>query len=291
MSGEEDPTPDLSVVVVSHHSHSVLPRCLDSLAAQRELSIEVIVVDNGSQPPPPRHPGTDHVLLNPDNPGFAVACNQGAALAHADWLLFLNPDCFPAPGDLSALLAIARSQPRPVLLGAALRNADGSPQAASLRRDPTPARLLAALRHGRLAVEIDAHAQPAREVIEAEAVSGALMLMPRSLFAELGGFDEGYRLHFEDLDLCRRVRAAGYRVLFSPAPTIVHLKGSSSRRRPMWVAWQKHRGLRRYFERFDAPRLDVPRRVGMRLLLWLALPMLLFNALRGPQRRRPPEEH
>jgi N-acetylglucosaminyl-diphospho-decaprenol L-rhamnosyltransferase len=291
VSGDESSSPELSVVVVSHHSHSVLPRCLDALVAQRDLSIEVIVVDNGSQPPPPQHPGIDHVLLNPDNPGFAVACNQGAALARADWLLFLNPDCFPAVGDLAALLATARSQPAPVLLGAALRNADGSPQAASLRRDPTPARLLAALQHGRLAVEIDTRAQPAGEVIEAEAVSGALMLMPRSLFAELGGFDEGYRLHFEDLDLCRRVRAAGHRVLFAPAPAIVHLKGSSSRRRPLWVAWQKHRGLRRYFERFDAPRLDVPRRVGMRLLLWLALPMLLLNALRDPQRRRPPEEH
>lgn len=291
MSGDESSSPELSVVVVSHHSDSVLPRCLDALSAQRGIRIEVIVVDNGSQPPPAAHARIDQLQLNSGNPGFAVACNQGAALARADWLLFLNPDCFPAADDLDQLLQIARMRPDCGLLGAALRNADGSPQAAALRRDPTPARLLRALRHGRLAVELDAKAQGAQSVIEAEAVSGALMLMPRVLFAKLGGFDEGYRLHFEDLDLCRRVREAGHRVLFAPAPAIVHLKGSSSRRRPLWVAWQKHRGLRRYFERFDAEGLDLLRRSGMRLLLWLALPMLLLSALRDLRRAQTEAEH
>jgi len=277
-------TPELTVVVVSHHSESVLPRCLDALAAQRDVRLEVIVVDNCSQPPPATLPRMDRLLLNAGNPGFAVACNQGAAVARADWLLFLNPDCFPAQDDLAGLLETARAQPALRLLGAALRNADGSPQAAALRRDPPPARLLAALRHGRLAVEVDAPVRASQSVLDAEAVSGALMLMPRAVFEQVGGFDEGYRLHFEDLDLCRRVREAGHRVLFAPAPAIVHLKGSSSRRRPLWVAWQKHRGLRRYFERFDAQRLDVARRLGMRLLLWLALPMLLLNALRDLRR-------
>jgi N-acetylglucosaminyl-diphospho-decaprenol L-rhamnosyltransferase len=77
------------------------------------------------------------------------------------------------------------------------------------------------------------------------------MLVPRA-FDAVGGFDEGYRLHFEDLDLCRRLRQRGLRVVFASALQITHLKGTSSRRRPLWVAWQKHRGWRRYFERFDA---------------------------------------
>jgi N-acetylglucosaminyl-diphospho-decaprenol L-rhamnosyltransferase len=282
--------PELSVVVVSHHSAAVLPRCLDALTGQRGIALQVIVVDNGSQPPPDRHPRIDALRLNSDNPGFAVACNQGAALARADWLLFINPDCFPGPEDLATLLALARAQPNLGLLGAQLRNADGSPQAASLRRDPTPARLLAALRRGRMAVEVDAQTLPGARVWEAEAVSGALMLVPRTLFEKLGGFDENYRLHFEDLDLCRRVRAAGHRVLFAPAPAILHLKGSSSRRRPLWVAWQKHRGLRRYFERFDAACLGWSARQGMRLLLWLALPMLLLNALRDARSPSLPHE-
>lgn len=271
--------PRLSVLVVVHHSADVLPRCIEGIDANAgiEGGLECIVVDNGSTPPQPRLPGIDLLLRNEHNPGFAVACNQAAAAARGDWLLFLNPDCFLAPGQLIELLGLATDKPGLGLLGAQLLEADGRPQAASLRRDPTPARLLQGLLRGRSTVELSAPAQG--EVIEAEAVSGALMLMPRAAFEAVGGFDEGYRLHFEDLDLCRRLRAAGFGVGFAPGVRVVHLKGSSSRRRPLWVAWQKHRGLLRYFRRFDAPALRWPWRLGYRLLLALALPLLLLRAL------------
>jgi N-acetylglucosaminyl-diphospho-decaprenol L-rhamnosyltransferase len=97
---------DLSVLIVSHNSTDVLPRCLDALIAQGELRLEVIVVDNGSAERPQHHPRLNELICNPDNPGFAVACNQAAARARAPWLLFLNPDCFPGPGDLARLLAL-----------------------------------------------------------------------------------------------------------------------------------------------------------------------------------------
>lgn len=272
---------DLAVLIVSHDSNDVLPRCLDALAAQCGIALEVALVDNASAVPPAAHPRLDQLIRNPDNPGFAVACNQAAGRTRADWLLFLNPDCFPGPNDLAALLALAEQangDGRLGALGAQLLEADGSAQAASYRYDPTPGRLLAALRRGRAAIE---PAPPQTgEVLDVEAISGALMLMPRAAFDAVGGFDAGYRLHFEDLDLCRRLRQHGLRVRFAPMPRITHLKGTSSRRRPLWVAWQKHRGWRRYFERFDAHSLGVPARWGFRLLLWLALPGLLLRALK-----------
>jgi hypothetical protein len=163
------------------------------------------------------------------------------------------------------------------VLGVQLLDPDGSAQAASFRRDPTPRRLLGSLLRGR--AEIEPAPPKDSGLLDVEAISGALMLIPRDAFAAVGGFDEGYRLHFEDLDLCRRLRQGGRRVLFSSALRVVHLKGTSSRRRPLWVAWQKHRGWRRYFERFDAAGVPAPQRWAFRAALWLALPLMLLRAL------------
>ena len=78
------------------------------------------------------------------------------------------------------------------------------------------------------------------------------MFTTRELFQRLHGFDTGYVLHCEDLDLFRRTLAEGYGVAMAPNVRVTHLKGTSSRRRPAWVEWQKHRGMLRYFRKFDA---------------------------------------
>ena len=97
--------------------------------------------------------------------------------------------------------------------------------------------------------------------------AGALMLLPTGLYAHLDGMDEGYRLHAEDLDLCRRVREAGYEVVVANDLRVTHLRGVSSRRRPVWVEWQKHRGLWRYFSKFEAN--DTP--AWLTPVLWCGL--------------------
>src|SRR3546814_18218189 len=90
-----------------------------------------------------------------------------------------------------------------------------------------------------------------------EAVSGALMLLPRALFDRIGGFDEGYRLHVEDLDLCRRAREARAAVAVANHVRVVHVRGVSSRSRPGFSAWHKHRGMWRYFRQFAAPSRNI----------------------------------
>jgi len=238
----------VAAVVVTHHSAATLRACVDSLLQQAEL-VELWVVHNGSSDhwrdclPADARVGQ---IANPDNPGFARACNQGAAASRADWLLFLHPDCEMTDGALASMLAAWARRPTLGLLGAPLVTADGSPQAAARRRTPTPQVVLWGGRP-----ELAPSVEPGVEVEAVEAISGALMLLPRDLFLELGGFDEGYRLHCEDLDLCRRVLAAGHEVGIAARVPVLHHKGTSSRRRPIWVEWQKHRGMWRYFSKFD----------------------------------------
>jgi N-acetylglucosaminyl-diphospho-decaprenol L-rhamnosyltransferase len=118
----------------------------------------------------------------------------------------------------------------------------------------------------------------------AEVVSGALMLLPRAAFEAVSGFDEGYFLHCEDLDLCRRLRDAGYAVHYAGSVAVEHGKGGSSRHRPVFVAWHKHRGMWRWFRRFD----PAARNPALRGVVWLGLwarfvallPLLLWRKWR-----------
>jgi hypothetical protein len=141
----------------------------------------------------------------------------------------------------------------PALLGADLVDEDGVRDGAARRRDPDFSAMLRALARGgrgpALALPV---ADEAVQVVDA--VSGALMLTPRVVFESVGGFDTAYRLHAEDLDLCRRVREAGATVAVANDVRVVHLRGVSSRSRPIFVEWHKHRGLWRYFGKFEAPR-------------------------------------
>lgn len=243
----------LTAVVVSHNSGACLLDCVTDLLAQ-QMPLDVVVVDNASHDGAPDRLPADarvRVVKNADNRGFAVACNQGAALAQAPRLLFINPDCRLAPDALPRLCARLDATPRLGILGADLRNADGTPQAAARRRTPRPMRAIGQLL-GRGNESEPLEMVDVDGLVEVEATSGALMLMPRTVFEQLGGFDEGYVLHCEDLDLCRRVLDAGWRIAVDTRVAVIHLKGTSSRRRPVWVEWQKHRGMWRYFHRFDA---------------------------------------
>jgi hypothetical protein len=115
----------------------------------------------------------------------------------------------------------------------------------------------------RAARDLSIPADDGRLLQPVDAVSGALMLLPRALFARLGGFDEAYRLHAEDLDLCRRAQAAGALVAVANDVRVVHLRGVSSRARPLFVEWHKHRGLWRYFRKFEAPNLGLVTRLAV----------------------------
>jgi N-acetylglucosaminyl-diphospho-decaprenol L-rhamnosyltransferase len=176
--------------------------------------------------------------------------NLAARQAHGQALLILNPDCLLGEEDLMRLLAVQAAHPNAGLVGAVVCDADGRPDPASWRRDPLLHRSLNTLL-GRRGDAVQVKREIPDEVIEAEAISGALMLMSRELFERLGGFDEKYFLHCEDLDLCRRVRDSGHQVLLAGDVRVAHGKGGSSRHRPVFVSRHKHHGMWRWFRSHD----------------------------------------
>ncbi len=256
--------PQLSIIIVAADSGPSLRECVER-ALTGDVAAEVIVLDNASSDGISQAVEREHahdarvrVIYNQTNLGFGAAANRGAALARGEALLILNPDCLLRPDTAARLLSVLHEEPRAGLIGAVVCDADGTPDPASRRRDPLLRRSLNALT-GRAAYEtsdpscagINIPGPIPDSVSDEEAVSGALMLLPRDLFAGLGGFDEGYFLHCEDLDLCRRVRDTGRRVLLVGDTRVLHAKGGSSAHRPVFVSRHKHRGMWRWFRKFD----------------------------------------
>ncbi|MGH8083278.1 MAG: glycosyltransferase family 2 protein, partial [Lysobacter sp.] len=262
----------VKAVVVTYRSAATIDECLTRLRASEGV-VAIRVVDNqsddGTLDIVQRHASLDprlRFIANPDNPGFSVGCNQGAAdlepaPGEDEWLAFVNPDCMVEPDTFYRLHALAAPS-GDVLISADLVNEQDERDAAVRRRDPDFGAMLAGIARPWAAPKMTVAPDDAQALQVVEATSGALMLMPRPLFARIGGFDEAYRLHAEDLDLCRRVREAGGTVAVANGVRVVHVRGVSSRSRPFFVEWNKHRGLWRYFRKFEAPRRGALLRAG-----------------------------
>jgi N-acetylglucosaminyl-diphospho-decaprenol L-rhamnosyltransferase len=268
-----------SIIIVAANSGADLGICVERALAST-APVELVISDNASSDGAvdavaAQWAGDARVRIvhNGKNLGFGAGCNRGAAIARGEMLLFLNPDCRLEAETVARLCAYVDS--RIGLLGASIVGTNGSPEPASRRRDPLLRRALMSLSGlarfeshwpalAGATVPPRTHG-PALENVDA--VSGALMLLPRTVFERIGGFDEGYFLHCEDLDLCRRVRDAGLRVACANDLRVVHVKGTSSRSRPFFVARHKHRGMWRWFGKFD-PAAHNPL---LRALVWCGL--------------------
>lgn len=270
-----------SIIVVAADSGPLLRVCIDAALAST-VPVEVVLVDNASGDGEVERVAAAHaadprlrVLHNEANIGFGPACNRGAAQARGDALLFLNPDCELRPDTVAGLRAAMASAPDISLFGVTVCDSEGIPARANRRRDPTLRRALATV-SGLARFEarcpalagVERPPSPVQEEIErVDAVSGACMALPRSAFDRVGGFDEGYFLHVEDLDLCRRLRDAGLGVAIVADLRVRHAQGSSSHHRALFVSRHKHRGMWRYFTRFD----PAARNPLLRALVWAGI--------------------
>ncbi len=273
--------PRWSAVVVNYEVGAQLVACVRSLLADASAGgpPEVVVVDNGSTDGsvdqlmaavpdvPVLRPGT--------NLGYAAAANRGISATTAPVVAVCNPDVELGPGTAAALLARFDTEADLGALGPVVRNRDGSvyPSARSVPSvgDAVGHGLLGLVRptnrFTRRYRELDADPSRARD---SDFVSGAAIWLRRAALDTVGGWDEGYFMYVEDVDLCWRLRRAGWRVAYEPGGSVVHVQGSSTARHPYRMILEHHRSL----VRFAGKRWHGPKRA-------LLVPAAVFLALRA----------
>jgi N-acetylglucosaminyl-diphospho-decaprenol L-rhamnosyltransferase len=282
--------PALEIVVVSHGAEDLLRRCLRSLEEHPLAAGEmrVTVVDSGSPDGTPDMVEREFPrvrLLRRGNIGFSAANNLVLRESEAEAVLLLNPDTEVYAGTLDDALARLRSEPRIGMVGVKLVTESGELDHACKRSFPTP---LSALAHftgigrgegaGESLSQYRATHLGDDEPGEVDAVNGAFMLCRAEAIREVGLLDEGYWLYMEDLDWCHRFWDAGWKVFYEPAGVALHVKGASSgRRRAPRQEIAFHRGMARFYRRFDAPKNNpllnaaVYAGIGAKLALSLAV--------------------
>lgn len=256
---------DLEVIIVSHAAEGLLRNCLRSLhehPARGEM--RVTVVDSGSPDSTPDMVEREFPavrLLRRENIGFSAANNLVLRESGSRAFLLLNPDTEVYAGTLDAALATLWSEERIGMVGVKLVTESGELDHACKRSFPTP---LSALAHftgvGRSESASGTLSQYRATDLgddergEVDAVNGAFMLCRAEAGQEVGLLDEGYWLYMEDLDWCHRFWDAGWKVVYEPAGTALHVKGGSSgSRRAAKQEIAFHRGMGRFYRRFDAP--------------------------------------
>jgi len=270
----EPEAPRLSFVIVNHNDRAHLGLCLDAIAQHAaEIPHETIVVDNASTDDSIdviRATRTGFTLLrNAENAGFGRAMNRGAAASRGEFLALLNPDVFLRPGTLDALLAELDRNPSTAAVGPALRTPDGGYQVSFGGRRTFGRELLQKLfLNARQARSL----QTRRRRREVGWVSAAFLVVRRSAFEAVGGFDEEFFLYFEDIDLCLRLRDADWDVVYLPAAEADHAGGASTAAHP-WRSRYAYRRSQLYFYRKHNSRLSgfllrLFLRLNFRLLAW-----------------------
>jgi N-acetylglucosaminyl-diphospho-decaprenol L-rhamnosyltransferase len=268
---------DLTVVVVNYNTGDYLARCLRSAwEAAGDARIEMVVVDNASADGSAERAVAAipeaRLIANRTNRGFAAAANQGIRASTAPFVLLLNPDAEILAGTLGGFLKVAAEHPRAGALGPMVRDPDGTVYP-SARKVPT---LLEGLGHSFLGPFVPNRFSRSYTMADwdrsterrVEWVSGSCMLLRRAALLETGAFDEGYFLYVEDVDLCTRLRMAGWDVLYSPELEVIHIGGVStggyaSRR----MTLEHSRSIYRYFVKFGSPGWRAVLRPPARLAL------------------------
>lgn len=251
-------------VIVSYRTGDALKACLAALLAADGLD-QIVIADNGNDAAAEamlnaaaERDARVRVLRGQGNIGFAAACNLAAREAKSETLAFINPDVILELDAIARLEAALGAAPPPAIVGGDLRDEQGRPERGSRRDRLTLWRAFTAFTGlTRLGLrDFNRHTDPLPSApAPTGAISGALFVIRRADFERLGGFDEGYFLHVEDLDLCRRAEDAGMRVIFAPGPHGRHLR-STSQADARDIARHKAHSMARYFRKFAKGPLD-----------------------------------
>lgn len=252
-------THNWAAVIVNFRAGSLLTDCVRTVLDDSSAGeVELVVVDNGSDDGSVdellRAVPSARVIASPGNVGYARAANLGIAATRAPVVAVLNPDLTMEAGTAKAMLARFDEQAALGACGPRVRNLDGSDYP-SARRSPS---VSLAVAHGLLGLwwpsnpftvrYRELNADPARPR-SVDWVSGAAIWLRRTALDAVGGWDERYFMYMEDLDLCWRLRAAGYDVAYEPAGAVTHVQGASTSRMPYRMLAQHHRSAWQFARR------------------------------------------
>ncbi len=269
----------IAAVIVNYNAGNALGEAVRSLMGDPDVDWDIIVVDNasadGSADAVAAAAPAVRLLRNTVNVGFGRGVNQGLRLATAPLVLLMNPDCVLTPGAAGMLARVLHQRSDCAIAGPGILNPDGSVQG-SARGDPDmftgvfgrtslARRLLPGSPLSKRNVIAPNGAADAGVVVDW--LSGACMLARRSALDAVGGFDERYFLYWEDADLCRRLRAAGWHVRYVPRARAVHQVGRSSDTAREASIRAFHASAYLYYTTHVAPSLWNPKRFAARLLL------------------------
>jgi N-acetylglucosaminyl-diphospho-decaprenol L-rhamnosyltransferase len=234
---------DLTVVIVNWNVRDLLRRCLQSIEAEASqafggFALEIVVVDNASTDGSVEMVRAEfpnvRLIANDKNRGFTVANNQGLALGQGRYLLLLNPDTEVTGGALATMVRSMDGHPEIGALGPQLRYPDGSLQS-SRRRFPTFATALVESTvvqewwgDNRVLRRYYMADTPDDAIQSVDWLVGACLLVRRQAYEQVGGLDEDFFMYSEEMDWCRRIKDAGWLVVYLPTATVVHHEGRSS---------------------------------------------------------------
>ncbi|WP_199331215.1 MULTISPECIES: glycosyltransferase family 2 protein [unclassified Calothrix] len=249
----------VSIILVNYNGIDILPDCLNSIEEFIQTPYEIIIVDNNSSDGSPelvadKYP---HIRLirQSENRGFGAGNNAGAKVATGEFLFLLNTDTILKSDIIPHLIELMYANSKLGIIGTKLLNPDGSLQisvspAIGIKGEYQARRLHQAAQNTAYLKLLEEKFQ---EIQEVDIVVGAAFFIRASLFNALGGFDENFFMYFEESDLCQRAQNQGYKIIYTPHVSLIHLKGYSVQksanamsieyRRSQLYYYQKHRPI------------------------------------------------
>ncbi|MDR1759256.1 MAG: glycosyltransferase family 2 protein [Fibrobacter sp.] len=259
-----------SVIIIAYNSGDFIPACLNSIRKALEgMDSQIIVLDNGS-PEPLSQECKDFFpqvkwLHSETNLGFGKGCNYAAKYAEKENLFFINPDTIVAQDTFRKTLSYMLSLEKPGLVGCQILNENGTFQLACRRTFPSPlAAIFKTIGLARLfpksrffASYNMTYLDPDQNT-EVDAVSGSFFCIRKSLFENIGGFDEDFFMYGEDLDICLRVKKLGYENHYYAGAKIIHFKGKSSATRRLKTYLNFYKAMFIFAEKHRYYRIPLP---------------------------------
>ncbi|MBA2713471.1 MAG: glycosyltransferase family 2 protein [Rubrobacteraceae bacterium] len=246
-----------SVLIVNYASWPLTLRCIEALYGTGFEDFETIIVDNDSEEPP-ELPSSVRLIRNKENVGFARAHNRGTAASTGDLIVLINPDTVVERNFFQSLENFFEGHPKVGVAGPKILDSEGELQL-SARRDISA--LSGFLGRTSLLTRLFPKSSLVKSQFPAvtdqshpssvDWVSGACMVIRRDTLREIGPLDERFFMYFEDADLCRRARAAGWLVYYLPHIEIIHQTGASSRSKPRAI-WILHKSAFLYHRKHGA---------------------------------------